>query len=164
MTVGTKVEVRRLSADDWRTWRTVRLAALADAPYAFGSTLAREEAYDEARWRQWLAPENLAAVALVDGEPLGAIGGIRPDPAGPPMLVAMWVSPKLRGRGAGDLLIAEVLAWARERGHRQVVLRVAEGNDAARKLFVRHGFVPTGQREPLESDPSTHAELLACPV
>jgi len=40
------------------------------------------------------------------------------------------------------------------------VLRVADGNEAARKLFLRHGFTPTGQREPLESDPGVRTEIL----
>lgn len=162
--MAEKIEIRRLAPDDWRTYRPVRLAALADAPYAFGSTLAREEAFDEAAWRQRLAPPSLAVVAFLDGAPLGVSGAFLPDPDGPPMLVALWVSPALRGRGAGDLLVADVLAWAGERGHSQVVLRVADGNDAARKLFLRNGFVPTGQREPLESDPTTSTELLTCPV
>lgn len=159
-----EIEVRRLGPDDWRTYRPVRLAALVDAPYAYGSTLALEESFGEAEWRQRLAPTSLVVIALLDGVPLATSGAYFPDPDGPPMLVALWVSPALRGRGAGDLLIAEVVAWAAERGHDQVVLRVADGNDAARTLFLRNGFVPTGQREPLESDPSTGTDLLSCPV
>lgn len=157
-----EIEVRRLGPDDWRTYRPVRLAALADAPYAYGSTLALEESFGEAEWRRRLT--NLAVVAFLDGVPLATTAAFFPDPEGPPMLVALWVSPALRGRGAGDLLIAEVLAWAAERGHDRVVLRVADGNATARKLFVRNGFVPTGQREPLESDPTKGTELLACPI
>ena len=34
------VETLALTADDWQRWRALRLAALAEAPAVFGSTLA----------------------------------------------------------------------------------------------------------------------------
>ncbi len=35
------IEVRVVTADAWRAWRQLRLSALAQAPAAFGSTLAQ---------------------------------------------------------------------------------------------------------------------------
>jgi RimJ/RimL family protein N-acetyltransferase len=155
------VQVRRLVPDDWRLWRDVRITALADAPYAFGSTLAREQAFDEATWRRWLSPANgMTAAAFLDGEPVGVIGGWTPDGTGTLMLVALWVAPAARGHGAGDALVAEVAGWATEHGYPAVELRVADGNHAARTLFLRNGFTPTGRREPLESDPTVGTEFL----
>ena len=149
----------RLTGDDWRLLRDVRLAALADAPYAYGSSLAHEERFGEAEWRRRLAG-GLWTVALQDTEPVGLIGAFLPE-QDTPMLVAMWVRPGSRGLGIGDLLITDVLRWAAENRWSRVVLRVADGNDAARKLFLRHGFAPTGAREPLESDPGVSTELLS---
>jgi hypothetical protein len=45
------VEVRRVEAEEWAAARRARLAALADAPAAFASTLDRELGLDEAMWR-----------------------------------------------------------------------------------------------------------------
>jgi RimJ/RimL family protein N-acetyltransferase len=147
--------VVRLTGDDWRLLREVRLAALADAPYAYGSSLAAERDLDESRWRQRLG-SGLWAVALAE-EPAGLVGACLPDDD-TPMLIAMWVNPDHRGRGVGDALVAEVVRWAGENRWSRVVLRVAEGNDAARELFRRHGFTPTGRRQPLESDPGVSTE------
>ncbi|HEU5473804.1 MAG TPA: GNAT family N-acetyltransferase [Actinophytocola sp.] len=153
--------VQRLGPDDWRTWREVRLAALADAPYAYGSTYAREARFDESEWRARLAPDNgMTAVALDATVGIGAIGIYLLPETGAALLIAAWVAPAARGRGIGDALVAEALRWAREHGHQQVSLRVADGNQPARRLFLRTGFVPTGQRIPLESDPAVGTEVL----
>lgn len=148
-----------MAPDDWQTWRDVRLASLADAPYAFGSSLAVEQRFDEAAWRARLA-NGMAAVAFGGEDSVGTIAGYVPEHENDPMLVAAWVHAGARGKGVGNALVAEMLGWSRERGYKQVYLRVADGNDAARKLFLRNGFTPTGVRTPLESDPSVGTEFM----
>lgn len=66
------VDVLVLTPDDWRLWRELRLAALADAPDAFLSRLADwQGAGDtEARWRARVgAPGVGCFVAMLDGRP-----------------------------------------------------------------------------------------------
>ena len=67
--------VRVLGPDDWRTWRDIRLRSLADAPEAFGSTLARERDFAEEDWLRWLT--GVAVLATVDGVPAALGGGYR---------------------------------------------------------------------------------------
>jgi ribosomal protein S18 acetylase RimI-like enzyme len=153
------MEVIRLTEDDWQTLRDVRLAALADAPYAFGSTLAQEQVLDEAEWRGRLT-RAWWILAVQNAENAGLVGMYLSEPD-TPMLISMWVRPGYRGHGVGDVLITELLRWAAENRWSQVVLRVADGNDAARRLFIRHGFTPTGRRTPLESDPGVLTETLS---
>ncbi|MBO0867055.1 MAG: GNAT family N-acetyltransferase [Micromonosporaceae bacterium] len=59
-------------------------------------------------------------------------------------LMSMWVAPRARGRGVGELLIAAVADWAALAGARTMLLAVAEGNTAAERLYRRAGFLPTG--------------------
>lgn len=153
------VRVRRLEPDDWELYRDIRLESLADAPYAYGSTLAREQTFDEATWRHRLTEENGVAVVATSGDkPVGLMGvyiGL-----GYAMLVMAWVRPSARGHGVGDTLIADLLDWARSHDYAELELRVADGNAAARNLFLRNGFFPTGEREPLESDPAVETERM----
>lgn len=145
------IVLRVLTADDWPTWRRLRLEALADAPYAFGSTLADwlGEGDTEERWRARLglvASHNL--VAMLDDEPVGMVSGVPVDRArSAAELISMWVAPKARARGVGDALLLGVEAWARARGAESLRLAVSEGNAAAAGLYERHGFADTGQRE-----------------
>lgn len=46
------LSVARVHADDWHRFRALRLAALADSPEMFGSTLRREQAFSEEEWRR----------------------------------------------------------------------------------------------------------------
>ncbi|ARF59861.1 GNAT family N-acetyltransferase [Streptomyces gilvosporeus] len=134
----TALTVRTLDPDDWRLCRAVRIAALTDAPEAFGSTLSHEESLSEERWRLRLAGRS-QFLAEEDGAPCGLVGVV---PVGPRAadLISMWVRPASRGTGAADLLVRAALGWADEHGFAEVRLRVIEGNGAAERLYARHGF------------------------
>lgn len=153
------METRRLTSEDWQTLRDVRLAALADAPYAYGSTLAVEQEFGEPEWRRRL-DTALWVTAVRNAGNAGLIGVYVPAESAP-MLIAMWVDPTHRGHGVGDALITEMFRWVKEKRWSQLVLRVADGNHAARGLFLRHGFTPTGQYAPLESNPGVRTEILS---
>lgn len=141
------VQVSVLSEQDWRDWRNMRLQALADAPAAFGSTLAEwSGASDrEERWRARLREVALNLVLTLDGQPAGMVSATAPGPDGDVELTSMWVVPHARGRGVGDAAIEAVLAWAqREHPGAPVVLSVKTANAAAARLYRRHGFAYAG--------------------
>jgi ribosomal protein S18 acetylase RimI-like enzyme len=144
MTDHSQPEIVRLTIEDWPSYRALRLEALTDAPWAFGSTLAREMAFNEADYHVRLS-QRAQWAARVDGKFVGTVGAIQFDVDAPPELISMWVRPQARGRGIGDLLVRTVLDWAREQGFEQVRLFVTEGNDRAERLYARNGFVRTGE-------------------
>jgi len=149
------IEIKVLEAGDWRAWRELRLEALAEAPYAFGSTLAEwQGAGDtEQRWRARLENVALNIIAALDGQPAGIIGATAPDVKGQVQLLSTWVAPWARGRGVGDALITAVLKWAEGRGAISVLLYVYEDNAKAIGLYRRNGFVDTGGRRANERRP-----------
>jgi ribosomal protein S18 acetylase RimI-like enzyme len=142
-------EVRRVRPEEWEVLRDVRLRALEDAPDAFATTHAQALARPDDWWRDWaqrsavdagqamfLAWEAAQAVGLA-----GAYGDRRRFD-----VVSMWIDPAHRGRGVASALLRAALGFA---GDAPVYLGVTEGNDAARRLYERHGFVATGVVEPL---------------
>ncbi|MEV6975414.1 GNAT family N-acetyltransferase [Kitasatospora sp. NPDC093806] len=144
---------------DWPLWRDARLAALAEAPYAFKRGLADWQSGGEALWRARFAQSDALHVVAVlpDGRPVGLASGV-PVPDGRPAdgaeggaaggpaggtvseLRSVWVGPEARGRGVGDRLIAAVEAWARRSGSGALRLAVLPGNAAAVALYRRNGF------------------------
>ncbi|MFF4124717.1 GNAT family N-acetyltransferase [Microbispora rosea] len=155
------VVIGRLSGEDWRTWRRLRLAALADAPGVFHGDLEEERAYDEARWRAW-TEDGVKAVAFDGHAPLGvAAGRVPADRAGAVELFGMWVRPRARGGRIAERLALEVVAWARETGRSRVELWVISGNDSAERAYRRLGFRDTGEYELHPRDPGLRKYVMA---
>lgn len=148
---------------DWRLLRRLRLAALAEAPHAFGSTLAAEQRLDDDAWRDRLAGRAWF-VASKAGRPAGIAAVIAADdrPADRE-LVSLWVAPEARRAGAGQALVRAVVEHATAAGAAGVTLWVSDGNEPARRLYERLGFRPTGRRQPLPSDPAVGEEQLRRP-
>ncbi len=57
------------------------------------------------------------------------------------LLSHLAVKPRFRGRGVGSLMLKRLENHAREHGLNKVTLQVALGNQKARKLYERHGFL-----------------------
>lgn len=160
-----EIEVRQIGADSWPVMRDIRLAALRDAPQAFGSSYQGEVAFGPEDWLGRIRRgANFLAYAHGPGSPpAGIAGGFVPSP-GVAELVSMWVAPGNRGSGIGQALVEAVVQWARADGHDQLHLWVTEGNEPARSLYERCGFTPTGERQPLPSRPELTEIAMMRPV
>jgi ribosomal protein S18 acetylase RimI-like enzyme len=121
----------------------VRLEALKDAPYAFGSTWEHEKNRTEEEWRASVVSRT-RFVAESDGQVVGmaSVGEAGHGTAG--SLTSFWVHPLARGKGVGDILILVSVESAREAGYDRLLLWVTENNTHAERLYERHGFQRTG--------------------
>jgi GNAT superfamily N-acetyltransferase len=143
------VKIRRLGASDWQTFKDVRLAALQEAPFAFGSTWENEKDRSAEEW-QAAVTARARFVAETDGRVVGmAAGGESLSDSGSAALTSMWVDPGSRGRGTGGSLVRTVLEWARGAGFGKVLLWVTEDNPSAERLYERNGFTRTGESQPV---------------
>ena len=148
------VTVRRVTAEEWRDLRSLRLRALENDPLAFGSTLSRELAFDDNLWRerttggatsstaaQWVATEG-------SGRMVGTVTIAEFE--GAPHVFAMWVEPAFRSRGVGARLLDVGLSWVRVAFPGQAVhLSVNPKQTPAVRLYESRGFRATGAPTPL---------------
>jgi ribosomal protein S18 acetylase RimI-like enzyme len=137
------MEARQTQAADWEALRRLRLAALADAPDAFASTLEAELAFPAEVWRQRAegAPASANFIACEGGVDVDlAAVFAEPDTPVRMQLVSMWVDPRYRRRGVANALVDRAVRWAAERQALEVILWVADHNTAARRLYERIGM------------------------
>jgi GNAT superfamily N-acetyltransferase len=164
------IAVRRVRAEEWERLREIRLRALADAPMAFGSTLADEQAQPDKFWRQraaggasddnrttFIAERAGAWVGIVTG--LLAEGGAGERPA---WVFGMWVAPAVRRQGTALALLRVLAGWARGHGADVLNLHVTETNAPAVALYERLGFRATGETELLPHTPSVCENHMTC--
>jgi len=152
--------IQTLSVGDEERLRTIRLAALRDAPDAFLSTFEDVSQWPLSGWTSQLQSLH-TLVAVVDGRDVGMVGGYIDFKTNPltAWLLSMWVSPQARGQGVGTALIAALVFWAEQAGARRVHLEVGAHNDAAQALYQRMGFVDSG-RSRHQPPPRNHIEEL----
>ena len=151
----TSFAIRRLEAHEWQTHREIRLRALADAPDAFGTTLAEAQARGADAWAARLSVtadsgRDFPLIAERDGAAVGLLWAMV-DEADSTMVEVfqVWVDPESRGLGIAAALLREAIAWAKSKDARVVQLGVTCGDTPALRLYRRAGFQDVGLPEPL---------------
>ncbi len=154
------VVVRRIHTDDGPLLRSLRLAALADAPSEATTTLARATAHDDDHWAE--AAEANASGGLqatffaeTEDQPVDTVGlvGAYANRDGAVNVVGLWSAPGHRDAGVASLLLNAVDRWAGNAGADRLRLWVVERNEFARAFYETEGFKPTGSVMAYEPDP-----------
>jgi dihydropteroate synthase len=138
------MRIRVAGPTEWRTWRALRLRALADSPDAFGETLDGARARDEAAWASSTAtdPARVVLIAEDAGGWIGtAVARVTPDDRCA-HLYAMWVAPEARRRGVGRALVDAAMRWSRFAGAGTMALKVTDRAPAAAAMYRALGFAP----------------------
>jgi len=138
---GPEIAIRRLGVTDAEDYRTIRLAALAREPEAFGSVYDVEVTRPVAVFAERLATS--CVFGAYAGERIVGMAGFM-HASGPKdnhkgFVWGLYVRPSARGQGVARELMAAVIGSARGRVE-QVTLAVVAGNHAARSLYEKLGF------------------------
>src|SRR5688500_18037853 len=122
------IHIERIGPGGGARWRSIRLRAHEDAPYAFGTTVAEASGWPAARWEQQV--EEIATfVAVSQGEDVGVVRAIpHPDRPDAREVIGMWVAAHARRRRVGAMLMRAVGDWARSDAAEILVLDVVDTN------------------------------------
>ncbi len=154
---------------DWQTIRDIMLKMLADAPHAFGETLAKAKARDVNEWKQMTEQltHTLNSCAYIAQDRQGVCGFVLADtgfpqlPSGAVLAARLWVSPRRRGMGLGRKLMDVVSCWAREQGMDQIYVAIMDTNLDVVKFYEHLGYYDTGRREQLPDDAQRQVIVMA---
>ncbi|MGC4105636.1 MAG: GNAT family N-acetyltransferase [Thermomicrobiales bacterium] len=152
-TTDTTFQIEEIIPVTFPAWRALRLRALAGHPEAFLQTpeeygaIPPDEACDQFFSR--LGPRSRVWGAFAeDGSLMGMTGLYCDDGVKMAHRAHIWgvyVAPEARGHGVGEALMRHAIAFAQGLdGVLQADLKVASGNERAKRLYQRLGFLRYG--------------------
>jgi GNAT superfamily N-acetyltransferase len=109
---------------------------------------------------EYAPPDGTFLLAEATGVIVGCVGLRRFSPHACEMK-RLFTLPAARGLGAGRLLAVAVIAAARERGYRRMLLDTVPAMIAAQRLYRKLGFVATG---PYRYNPVVGAVFMERPL
>lgn len=140
--------IRRLTPDDWRSFRDLRLTGLEREPANFGSSYEDEAGRPESFWRDWTERSTIFGAFDEEGALVG-LAGIYVLPGRSVRhkahLFGMYVAEAARGQRLGRRLCEAAIEAARALpGILQLQATVWVENEPAFALYRSLGFVQWG--------------------
>lgn len=147
----SEITIRTLGADEWETYREVRLSALEESPDAFAASADQEKDFDENFWRtrvqrsrRLVAQEGDTVVGVV------SVGNRSTDESRVGELFGLWVTPRLRGQGVAWKLVEAGVEQAQQEAYNFLIYWVGTDNGRAVAFASSFGFRPTDSRRPMK--------------
>ena len=156
-----KLTIRATEPADWQDLKATRLAALLDAPTAFGASHASAAAFTDEDWQQRAVstPQRTFLLAYADGQAVGLAAHVV-SLNGEASLQAMWVKREYRGMEIAAGLVDAVKQLCVAGGHGRLVLDVSPDNARAAAFYQKQGFVFLPEWEALDSHPHIQVQKM----
>jgi RimJ/RimL family protein N-acetyltransferase len=134
--------------------RSLRLAALKDAPYAYGAKYEVDKDKPISFWQESLEISNWFFVS-VDEEDIGLIGVEKAgaDRISDCWIFGWWIAEQYRGKGIVKLMLDEIDKFCLENNWLHQGLGVWPENQRAVAAYINLGFVSGGDPIPSRSIP-----------
>ena len=140
--------------DEAERLRNLRLAALKDAPYAYGAQYEVDKEKPISFWQQSIADTNWFFVAT-NGEDIGLIGvevaGV--DRGSDCWIFGWWIAPNYRGHGVTALMLRKIDEFCLEKNWQKQGLGVWPENERAIAAYRKLGFTSGSGPIPSRSKP-----------
>lgn len=148
------IEVVKAELFEVERLRTLRLAALQTAPYAFGAKYEDEILKPVSSWQDRLKNTYWCFVT-VNGEDIGllAVDKAEKDRKSDCWISSWWLSEDYRGKGFPKLMLDWVESLCIDNGWKKIGLGVWPENKRAISAYIKLGFVAGSEPMPSRSIP-----------
>src|SRR3989344_1193402 len=106
-----KIEVVKISPDEWQTIRNIRLRAVKEELFAFGKSYEEELQCSEEQWRKKIA-SSVYMIAKEKGRPVGMLCGVQQNGSRlqhVATIYGVYVVPEARSKHVALLLMETLI-------------------------------------------------------
>lgn len=137
--------LKRLTPDDWRLYKQLRLEALKNTHGAFGGSYDSESLLADTEWQGRLVQPGCAFWVLYDqNRPIGMTGVVQAkDSAETTALIASYIHPDYRGKGLSNFFYKARIEWSKENGYKRIIVSHRASNAASKAANQKFGFIHT---------------------
>lgn len=148
------IKLAQAAATEAERLRTLRLAALKDAPYAYGAEYEVDKEKPITFWQQLLADSNWFFTSI-DGVDIGLIGVEKAteDRGSDCWIFGWWIEQSFRGQGVTALMLSEIDKFCLKNKWLKQGLGVWPENKRAIAAYLKLGFIAGGKPIPSRSKP-----------
>jgi RimJ/RimL family protein N-acetyltransferase len=149
-----QVKIEKASASEAERLKSLRLAALKDAPYAYGAVYEVDKDKPIDFWQQALVDSNWFFTSI-DGVDIGLIGVEKAakDRGSKCWIFGWWIEQSFRGQGVAALMLSEIDKFCIENNWQRQGLGVWPENKRAITAYLKLGFTAGNKPIPSRSKP-----------
>jgi RimJ/RimL family protein N-acetyltransferase len=148
------VVIKVVAGDSTTRLKSLRLAALQDAPYAFGAKYEDELLIPDPQWQERLK-NTFWCFVVADGVDIGllAVDKADKDRNSDCWVSSWWINQDFRGKEIPQLMLDWVIKLSQENHWKIIGLGVWPENLRARSAYKKLGFVEADKPLPSRSKP-----------
>jgi RimJ/RimL family protein N-acetyltransferase len=149
-----QIQITKAVATEAERLKRLRLAALKDAPYAYGAVYEVDKEKPISFWQQTLVNSNWFFTSI-DGVDIGLIGVEKAakDRGSDCWISGWWIAQSFRGQGVAALMLSAIDKFCIENRWLKQGLGVWPENKRAIAAYLKLGFIAGGEPIPSRSKP-----------
>jgi ribosomal protein S18 acetylase RimI-like enzyme len=135
------ISIKKLTKDDWKIYKEIRLQMLSEEPQAYSQTFEELSNRSDEDWREKTAADNMTILSIWTDGKLAGMNGLFYEKSDTVAIWGMFVRKEFRGLGLGKKLMQEIEKEIRkDKVVTKIQVSVTTSQVAALELYKKLGF------------------------
>lgn len=143
---GMSISIKKLTKEDWKIYKEIRLQMLSEEPQAYSQTLEELSSRNDEDWKEKTAANNMSILSIWTDGKLAGMNGLFYENRETVAIWGMFIRKEFRRIGFGKKLMEEIEKEIRkDRNVKRIQVSVTTSQVPALELYKMLGFKEIGR-------------------